>query len=152
MSKKEMIWILIVIAILATFSTSLVLALSYNYNVPKDYELIACPGGIPSFQKGIKEVEPGVYEVNILASKWFFDPYKIVLKNPKVIKFVITSADLTHGFLIVGTNVNAMVLPGYQTVITWHVPQDFSGEFLIICNEYCGTGHSTMYGILVIER
>ena len=36
------------------------------------------------------------------------------------------------------------LVPGYETVIT--VTPDKSGEFSVICNEYCGIGHHTMVG------
>ena len=61
----------------------------------------------------------------------------------------MTSADVTHGFLIVGTNANTMLVPGYvsQFMTTFRQP----GEYLIVCNEYCGLGHHLMSAKLVVE-
>jgi cytochrome c oxidase subunit 2 len=53
-----------------------------------------------------------------------------------------------HGFLIWETTVNAMVIPGQMTVVTQTF--DDAGEFGIVCHEYCGTGHHTMFGKVVV--
>jgi cytochrome c oxidase subunit 2 len=57
------------------------------------------------------------------------------------ITFHLTSADVTHGFEIVRTNGQAMVVPGYISQFTTEFAP---GEYLIACNEYCGIGHHTM--------
>jgi cytochrome c oxidase subunit 2 len=42
-----------------------------------------------------------------------------------------------------------MVVPGYvsQFTTTFATP----GEYLIVCNEYCGTGHHLMFAKLIVE-
>jgi cytochrome c oxidase subunit 2 len=43
------------------------------------------------------------------------------------------------------------VHPGYEHVLT--VTPDTSGEYSIVCNEYCGLGHHSMLGkIFVVDR
>ncbi len=62
-----------------------------------------------------------------------------------------TSADVVHGFLIDGTNVNTMLVPGYVSTITMRF--DVPGEHHMPCHEYCGVGHEGMWGnIMVIDR
>ena len=46
-----------------------------------------------------------------------------------------------HGFEIVRTDGQTMVLPGYVSQFTTTFD---AGEYLITCNEYCGVGHHTM--------
>lgn len=101
---------------------------------------------------GVVEVEPGVYEVTIEARQFAFIPSRIELRDPEVVRFKVYSADVIHGFQIVGTNVNAMVMPGYVASFTWEPPEELEGRLLIICNEYCGVGHHLMMGELVIVR
>jgi cytochrome c oxidase subunit 2 len=64
------------------------------------------------------------------------------------VTFRLTSADVDHGFEIIGTNANAMVLPGYvsQFTMTFTKP----GVYTIGCNEYCGLLHHNMAGTLVV--
>jgi cytochrome c oxidase subunit 2 len=65
------------------------------------------------------------------------------------VRFRVTSPDVLHGFQIVGTNVNLTVAPGYvsEATATFNEP----GEYLVVCNEYCGLGHHSMYGTIVVE-
>ncbi len=65
------------------------------------------------------------------------------------VEFVITSADVLHGFLILDTSVNAMVIPGQVTRVA--TTFDEAGEYEIVCHEYCGIGHQGMFGKVVVE-
>ncbi|HJR42000.1 MAG TPA: hypothetical protein VJ812_07880, partial [Gemmatimonadaceae bacterium] len=47
-------------------------------------------------------------------------------------------------------NVNFQVVPGYDYGL--RVTPNASGDFRIICNEFCGIGHHTMVGrVIVVE-
>ena len=65
------------------------------------------------------------------------------------VTFRITSPDVLHGFQIVGTNVNLTVSPGYVSQVT--TTFDTPGEYLVVCNEYCGLAHHLMQGTIVVE-
>jgi len=60
------------------------------------------------------------------------------------VTFYVTSADVIHGFEVVGTNANAMVVPGEVSELTVKVEEP--QEYGLICNEYCGAGHHVMEG------
>jgi cytochrome c oxidase subunit 2 len=79
-----------------------------------------------------------------------FTPAEIHVPAGKPVTFRMTSADVTHGFLIVGTNANTMLVPGYVSEFTtvFRTP----GEYLIVCNEYCGLGHHLMSAKLIVEE
>ncbi|MFB6120485.1 MAG: cytochrome c oxidase subunit II [Halobacteriaceae archaeon] len=67
------------------------------------------------------------------------------------VTFHVTSADVVHGFSVVGTNVNTMVIPGQVAEIT--VKFSETGEYGLVCHEYCGSGHHDMAGtIQVVPR
>ena len=57
---------------------------------------------------------------------------------------------MVHGFEIVGTNANTMVIPGYVAQFTTRFTTP--GEYLIVCHEYCGLGHHAMMGKLIVEE
>lgn len=63
--------------------------------------------------------------------------------------FRLTSPDVIHGFQIVQTNGNTMVVPGYVSQFTTRFSR--AGEYLIVCNEYCGLGHHIMSAKLIVE-
>jgi cytochrome c oxidase subunit 2 len=60
----------------------------------------------------------------------------------------VTSTDVVHGFEVVGTNINTMAVPGQVATIT--VEFDDPGQYGLVCNEYCGSGHHTMEGSLEV--
>ena len=77
------------------------------------------------------------------------DPIE-VLANTRV-TFYVTSPDVTHGFSVVGTNINTMVIPGQVAKIT--TVFEGPGTHHIVCHEYCGAAHHTMQGqIRVVEQ
>jgi cytochrome c oxidase subunit 2 len=65
------------------------------------------------------------------------------------ITFRLTSSDVIHGFEVVGTNANAMAIPGYVSQFT--VTFKTSGDYVIACNEYCGVMHHMMVGKLTVK-
>ena len=67
------------------------------------------------------------------------------------ITFRATSADVVHGFLVTGTNINLMLVPGY--VSSLNARFETPGERLMPCHEFCGMGHEGMWGrIKVVDK
>lgn len=113
-----------------------------------DYEKAAT---IAPFDKpGVHKVEgkDWDYEVVILASAFFYNPPVIEVPLGAKVKFIATTQDVIHGFEVAGTNINMMLEPGYISEYVTTV--DKAGEYVILCNEYCGTGHTLMYSTLKV--
>jgi cytochrome c oxidase subunit 2 len=91
----------------------------------------------------------GSVVVNVVAQMFSFSPNPIEVPVDRRVTFRLTSADVDHGFEIVGTNANAMTLPGYvsQFTVTFTKP----GQYTIGCNEYCGLLHHSMSGTLIVK-
>ncbi|MFT8321190.1 MAG: cytochrome c oxidase subunit II [Bacillus sp. (in: firmicutes)] len=90
------------------------------------------------------------YELIMVASAFQYNPSSIEIPVGSKVKIIATSKDVIHGFEVVGTNINLMLEPGLisEYVATFTK----KGEFLVLCNEYCGSGHHFMSGtIQVIE-
>jgi cytochrome c oxidase subunit 2 len=92
----------------------------------------------------------GSIRVVAIAELYQFRPATIRVPSGVPVTFRITSPDVIHGFQIVGTNVNTMVAPGYVSQLT--VTFDRPGEYLVLCNEYCGLSHHLMQSRLVVEE
>ncbi|MEB3860589.1 MAG: cytochrome c oxidase subunit II [Desulfurococcales archaeon] len=149
----EYVWIVIVSAIVAGMAASLAYyGIALDLNPACNATPIDVGTLTENFQPGVKQLGPGIYQVNILAGQFFWNPNKIVLEDPVRIEFRITSKDVVHGFEIVGTNVNVMVIPGYVAEFVWEPPKNAEGKYLIICHEYCGVGHQFMQAELEIKR
>lgn len=148
----EFAWIAIVAAVIAGLAASMA-----YYGFARGFNPVcnATPISVEElrageFKPGVEEIAPGVYRVNIIARQFSFEPSEIVLVDPKRVEFRVVSLDVVHGFEIPGTSVNSMVLPGYVGVFVWEPPKGIEGEYLIICNEYCGLGHDSMRAVIKI--
>jgi cytochrome c oxidase subunit 2 len=105
--------------------------------------------GDPRFaQRGVTLTERGATVV-MVAMMFAFNPAEVRVPAGKPITFRLTSVDVIHGFQIVGTNGNTMVVPGYVSQFTTTFAQP--GEYLIVCNEYCGGAHHLMFAKLIVE-
>lgn len=60
----------------------------------------------------------------------------------------MSSLDVNHGFSLYPLNVNFQVVPGYDYAL--QVTPTEAGDFRIICNEFCGIGHHTMVGRVIV--
>ena len=60
----------------------------------------------------------------------------------------ISSLDVNHGLSIFPINVNFQIVPGYDYAL--RVTPTDTGDFRIICNEFCGIGHHLMLGKVVV--
>ncbi|MFB6135333.1 MAG: cytochrome c oxidase subunit II [Halobacteriaceae archaeon] len=100
---------------------------------------------------GVRKVGENHYAVYVVARQFLFQPgtnRPIVVPAGSTVTFHVTSADVTHGFEVAGTNVNAMVIPGQVTELT--VRFEEPATYGVLCNEYCGAGHHAMEGLLKV--
>jgi cytochrome c oxidase subunit 2 len=107
----------------------------------------AALGTHPEFAApAVKENPDGSVTASVVAGMFSFTPDPIEVPAGRPVTFRLTSLDVIHGFQVVGTNANAMVVPGYvsQFTVTFK-----PGEYVIACNEYCGVMHHQMVGTLV---
>jgi cytochrome c oxidase subunit II len=98
----------------------------------------------------VEESADGGVVVIGVAEMFQFRPGTIRVPFGRPVTFRLTSPDVVHGFQIVGTNVNLMIAPGYVSEATVRLPRP--GEYLIVCNEYCGLSHHLMQGRLIVEE
>jgi cytochrome c oxidase subunit II len=90
-------------------------------------------------------LEPdGAVTVHAIGQQYSFTPSCILVPAQTPITLRATSADVVHGILIQGTNINTMLVPGY-------VSQEFmrfekTGDYLMPCQEFCSFGHEGMWG------
>ena len=92
---------------------------------------------------------PAGSDVYLLGRLWQWYPI-LELEKGKDYRIHLSSMDWQHGFSLQPLNINLQVLPGYEMVLT--MTPDSSGEFTIVCNEYCGIGHHTMVGKIYVKE
>jgi cytochrome c oxidase subunit II len=97
-------------------------------------------------------VEPdGSLTVRAIGQQYSFTPSCIVVPTDTLVTFRATSADVVHGFLIEGTNINLMLVPGYISSLGARFKKP--GDRLMPCHEFCGLGHEGMWArIRVVDK
>ena len=72
------------------------------------------------------------------------------LEQGKEYMLHLSALDVNHGFSLYPLNVNFAVVPGFDYAL--RVTPTSSGDFRIICNEFCGVGHHLMLGKVLVTN
>jgi cytochrome c oxidase subunit 2 len=153
MPRYERIWLIFGGASLVVFLGILgLMAVVWGFHPAGHMKTIA-PDAVrttpPFNQPGVTQIGPHEYRAVVIAQMFSYNPSTLTVPAGSTVHFEVTSPDVVHGFEIPGTDVNLMVVPGNITeyTYTFHNP----GDYLIVCNEYCGAGHQAMMGRLVVQ-
>jgi cytochrome c oxidase subunit 2 len=93
----------------------------------------------------------GSVTVRAVGQQYSFTPHCILVPTNTPINFRVTSADVVHGLMIIDTNVNLMLVPGYISTIS--ATFGTTGSRHMPCHEFCGVGHQGMWGeIQVVDK
>ncbi len=87
-------------------------------------------------------------DVYLIARLWNFWPI-LEFEKGKSYRLHLTSMDYNHGFSLQPANINIQIVPGYEHVVT--ITPNQTGQFSVVCNEYCGIGHHTMVGRIYVK-
>lgn len=122
-------------------------ALALHISPPSNVEFIdpktlQLSGEFTEQNLGTQVSGDGSVVVRIVATQYAFLPRCIAVPLNQPVTLRLASPDVIHGFLIAGTNVNTMVVPGYVSQV--HATFTGPGQTLMPCHEYCGPGHSAM--------
>jgi cytochrome c oxidase subunit 2 len=141
----ERIWMWGVAVVLAVFfASTAVAALGHGIHPPSHIETIdpAKALGDARFRKrGVSMDASGRLHARGVGLMFTWLPAEMTIPADTPVTFQLTSIDVIHGYQIVRTNGQTMVVPGYVSQFT---TQFEAGDYLVTCNEYCGVGHHTM--------
>jgi len=101
---------------------------------------IALVAVAPNTNPASAAVNPKVIEIT--AKKFEFTPSEITLKRGEPVILRLTSTDRVHGFMSRLFKIDTDIPPDKTTDIA--VTPATAGNFTIICDHYCGTGHGNM--------
>lgn len=87
-------------------------------------------------------------DVYLVARLWEWWPI-LELEQDKSYRLHVSSLDYQHGLSIQPVNINLQILPGYETVMT--ITPNKKGDYGVVCNEFCGIGHHTMLGKIIVK-
>jgi cytochrome c oxidase subunit II len=95
---------------------------------------------------GVRAAGPRVIRVN--ARRFVFTPNRITLAPHETVIFELTALDTVMGFSIPEFGVRADVPPGAPVKLAAQAGAAGTVEFL--CDIFCGSGHETMNGTIVV--
>ena len=105
--------------------------------------LPTCLTDVKPFQKGeLIAHSPTHYEVHYVARMWKFEPEDVTIPAGSTVDIYLSAADVTHGLILLGTNLNLMAVPGVVNYA--RVKFDKPRVYQLLCHEFCGTGHDQM--------
>jgi cytochrome c oxidase subunit 2 len=96
-------------------------------------------------------------EIQVVARRWrwqfeYPDGTRTIndlhLPVGKPVRLLMSSEDVIHSFFVPSFRVKKDVVPNMYTELTF-TPRS-EGEHIIFCAEYCGTGHSAMFGKVIV--
>ncbi len=126
--------------------------------VPLTFFLVWFAIGFPLFVN-LQRPPKDAMDVYVQGKKWMWkfaypdgpsaiDTLRVPAGRP--VRLLITSRDVIHSFFVPALRVKQDALPGRYTQ-TWFAA-DRPGRYEIFCAEYCGVGHSSMLGEVIVMR
>ena len=101
------------------------------------------PASVPTVQTG------AVKEFTLTAQNWEFSPSTIRVNQGDTVVIHARTIEGIHSLLFPDFNINKRLDPGEEVTIQFVA--DKKGTFSFACSVYCGTGHSHMNGMLIVE-
>ena len=86
--------------------------------------------------------------IKVVARKWVFLPSDIALKKGEPVTFELTAPEVVMGFNAPDFKVRTDIIPGQVAKVTF--TPDKAGSFTFLCDIFCGDGHETMHGTLIV--
>jgi cytochrome c oxidase subunit 2 len=96
----------------------------------------------------IAAADQPVHEVQVIASRFTFEPATIQVAAGETVRLVVRSKDGTHGFAIPKLKID-LHIPDNGEPVTADFTAPAAGEYEIACSEFCGRGHAQMKAALV---
>ena len=80
--------------------------------------------------------------IEITAKKFEFSPSEITIKKGEPVILRLSSSDRVHGFMSKPLKIDTDIPADKSEDVA--VTPDTAGDFTVICDHYCGTGHGNM--------
>lgn len=106
------------------------------------FALAGLAAGVPA--------SPARRVVPMVARKWTFVPGTVQVRKGEDIALQLTAPEVPMGFSLPDFQVRADVLPGRP--VSLELRPDKAGTFTFLCDVFCGEGHETMNGTLVVSE
>ena len=93
-----------------------------------------------------------VRTIDVSAERFSFTPSEIRTTVGTTLEIRLTSDDTSHGFRIVGTDVDIELPKRGRGRATVTFTPDRAGRYTFECSRLCGAGHEFMRGVIVVAE
>ncbi len=90
-----------------------------------------------------------VKEFKMTAKQFSFEPSTIEVNKGDKVRLIVTSVDVPHGIAIPEYGINERLDVGKPVTIEFTA--DKQGSFTAFCSVFCGSGHSSMKGKIIVR-
>jgi cytochrome c oxidase subunit 2 len=152
--RIEKRWLVIVLGIFAVMMIVIVATgIAHALHPPSNVETtdpvrLHLQGEFAESNLGTALEPDGSATVRLIAQQYSFVPNCALVPADTPVKFRLTSPDTIHGFLLGGTNVNTMVVPGFVSEVRTRFAAP--GDYRMPCHEFCGFGHQGMWARVTV--
>jgi cytochrome c oxidase subunit II len=155
--RTERRWAIISVIIIVAMTLLAALAGLHRTTMPQarvettDPSRLHLAGEFVESNLGTEVAADGAVTVRAIGQQYSFTPACILVPVDTPVTLRATSADVVHGILVQGTNINTMLVPGYvsELPIRFKAP----GDHVMPCQEFCGIGHQGMWGkVKVVDK
>src|ERR1700730_2583045 len=99
---------------------------------------------------GQPKTTPSAQRIEIVASRFSFEPNEITVKRGDPVTITVRSSDVTHGLVIPDLGIRTEVKKGQSEDLT--LTPEAAGTFHGKCAHFCGKGHGSMtFTVHVVE-
>jgi cytochrome c oxidase subunit 2 len=147
--RVESRWLLVSLALIVLIAGMAIYAGLHKATMPQarvetiDPTTLHVAGEFIESNLGSAMEADGSVTVRAIGQQYSFTPQCLLVPVDTPLTFRATSADVVHGFLIAGTNINTMLVPGYVSVQVVRFAK--TGNHVMPCHEFCGLGHEGMW-------
>ena len=104
--------------------------------------IVAAGAGVRAF------AQPSPAVIRVVARKFSYTPSEITLKRGVPVDIELVTEDVVMGFNAPDFNVRADVIPGKTARV--RITPDRTGTFTFYCDIFCGSGHESMSGTIIV--
>ena len=90
-----------------------------------------------------------VKEFRMTAKQFAFEPAVIEVNKGDKVRLIVTSVDVPHGIAVPEYGINERLDPGKPVTIEFTAEKE--GTFTTFCSAFCGSGHSSMKGKIIVR-
>lgn len=101
------------------------------------------------FDPKIVSPQDGIRQASFTPVSEQYGDTRIIVKKGDMLRILVTSTDIVHGFGLLEWGINKQTPPGETVTIEFLADQ--TGSFAFFCTVFCGVGHPQHLGTLVVE-